>query len=143
MNYKRSFGKRSIESLTFVHPKLLQIVHRALELSVTDFSVIEGHRGRIAQETAYKLGNTKVQYPNSAHNQMPSLAVDLIPYPFKSWNDIEGFKQIADAMFQAAAELECEIRWGGDFNRDGDKTKTDAWDKPHFELHPWRKWKGK
>lgn len=72
---------------------------------------------------------------------MPACAIDVIPYPFTNWEDpkmIDGWVNIAVAMNDAATSLGIKIRWGGDFNRDGDKTKTDAWDKPHFELHPWR-----
>jgi len=141
--YQRTFGKASRVHLSQVHPEMLRVLSRALQICVTDFSVIEGHRPKAEQDLVFALGNSKVKWPNSAHNQLPSLAVDLIPYPFKGWNDIQGFKNIADAMFQAAAELNIEIRWGGDFNRDGSKTTKDGWDKPHFELHPWRNWKGK
>lgn len=139
---KRVFGKRSVLALNDVHPRLRLIAERALELCETDFSVLEGHRGEQEQNKAYRLGNTKVKFPNSAHNQMPALAIDCIPYPFKGWNDREGFQAISLAMHQAAREFDTEIRWGGDFNRDGNKTTSDAWDLPHYELHPWRSWRG-
>ena len=32
------------------------------------------------------------------------------------------------------------LQWGGDWNMDGDKTKSNAWDMPHYELNPWREW---
>lgn len=141
---KRTFGKRSKLALENVHPQLVKLAERALELCDTDFSVLEGHRGEAEQNKAYRLGNTKVKYPNSAHNQMPALAIDCIPYPFAEnggWKNEAGFQAIAQAMFQAARELKLDIRWGGDFNRDENKTVSDAWDKPHFELHPWRQWR--
>jgi hypothetical protein len=38
------------------------------------------------------------------------------------------------------AAQEEAFRWGGDFNMDGDKTTSDAWDAGHVEIHPWRDW---
>lgn len=145
------FGSRSKANLAQCHPALVQVATRALELSTQDFTVICGYRGKEDQEAAYRAGNTKVRYPNSAHNQTKngkprSCAIDVIPYPFTDWNDpkmIEGWKRIYAAFEQASRELAIPIRWGGDFNRDGDKTTSDAWDKPHFELHPWREWAAK
>ena len=137
----RVFGERSKRNLQNVHPLLTKIVTRALELSESDFTVICGHRDKAGQEAAQRAKTTKVGFPNSAHNQMPSCAVDVIPFPFTNWEDpamLRKWKQIADAMFAAAKEMKLEIRWGGDFNRDGDKTTRDSWDSPHFELHPWR-----
>lgn len=143
------FGTKSAALLATCHPELVKVMTRALALSKQDFSVICGYRGKEDQEKAFAAGNTKVHYPNSAHNQTGndgkprSCAVDVIPYPFTNWNDpamLTGWKTIADSVFAASKELGIPMRWGGDFNRDGDKTKSDAWDKPHFELHPWRDW---
>lgn len=139
-----TFGKRSLDNLAGVHPALVRVMNAAIKR--VDFTVICGYRGKDDQEAAFAAGNTKVHYPNSAHNQTSggvprSCAVDVIPYPFKGWNDpnlSKELKAVADVVFDEAKKLNIEIRWGGDFNRDGDKTKSDAWDKPHFELHPWR-----
>lgn len=137
----RVFGARSEGNLKNVHPLLVKITRRALQISESDFTVICGHRDRAGQEQAQRDKTTKVAFPNSAHNQLPSCAIDVIPYPFTNWEDKAMFrkwKQIADAMMAAAKELGLDLRWGGDFNRDGNKTTSDSWDSPHFELHPWR-----
>lgn len=144
----RVFGDRSKKNLAGVHPLLVSIAHRALENGTQDFTVICGYRDKAGQDAAIRAKTTKVAYPNSAHNQTHpvtgaprSCAIDVIPYPFTDWNDPamrKGWKAIADAMFQAAADMDTRLRWGGDFNRDGDKTVSDSWDSPHFELHPWR-----
>jgi len=147
MAYK--FGKRSLDNLATVHPELVRLMTRALELSETDFTVICGYRGKADQEDAFNRKTTKVHYPNSAHNQTGadgkprSCAVDVIPYPFTGWDDpamLTAWKQINEAVSKASAELSIPYRWGGDFNRDGNKTTRDGWDKPHYELHPWREW---
>lgn len=144
MAKKRTFGDRSLGNLSKVHPLLVTIATDALENGEQDFTVICGHRDKAGQEAAQKAKTTKVGFPNSAHNQLPSCAIDVIPYPFTNWDDPAmrtGWKKIADAMTAAAKRAGAAIRWGGDFNRDGDKTTSDAWDSPHFELHPWRNYK--
>ena len=139
----RVFGDRSKACLVFVHPKLRALAELALQIGPQDFTVIEGFRGQAEQDAAFKRGASKVKFPGSAHNQTPALAIDVIPYPFTGWNDEKAFREIYKQFSKAAEKLDVKIRWGGDFNRDGDKTRKDAWDKPHFELHPWRDWKKK
>lgn len=144
----RTFGDRSQRNLAGVHPLLVEIVTEALQTSASDFTVICGFRDKAGQDAALKAKTTKVAFPNSAHNQSHpvtkeprSCAVDVIPYPFTGWTDpamFKAWKQIADAIIAAGKKRKIEIRWGGDFNRDGDKTTKDSWDSPHFELHPWR-----
>lgn len=130
------FGKKSEAILTQVHPKLFAVTKRALELSEVDFSLTCGYRGKAEQDDAFKRKASKVRFPNSAHNQMPSCAVDTLPYPFTNWEDpamIAAWKKIGAAFIAASKELEIPIRWGG-----GIPDKSFNWDLPHFELHPWR-----
>lgn len=134
----RKFGDRSLGNLSKVHPLLVKVATHALENGTQDFTVICGHRDKAGQDEALRNKTTKVAFPNSAHNQLPSCAIDVIPYPFKGWDDRAGFRSIYDAMMAASKALKIEIRSGMDFNRDGDKTTNDAWDSPHYELHPWR-----
>lgn len=145
------FGTKSEALLAQCHPALVKLVRRALEISAVDFSILEGARGRADQEAAFNRGASKVHYGNSAHNaedpkvkgKARSCAVDVLPYPFTNWEDknmLTAWKEIARAFAQASRELNIPERWGGDFNRDGDKTTNDAWDKPHHELYPWRDW---
>ena len=87
-----------------------------------DFCVIEGHRGKIRQNLAFKNGVSKVQYPNSEHNPFPSHALDFIPWPFdgslESWNDTARFKAVADKFKEKAKahgiSIMCGIDWGWD-----------------------------
>ena len=149
----RVFGERSQRNLAGVYPLLVEIATDALQISKSDFTVICGYRDKAGQDAALRAGTTKVSFPNSAHNQSDpttkqprSCAIDVIPYPFTGWDDPAmrvAWKQIADAMFAAAKKRGVELRWGGDFNRDGDKTTKDSWDSPHFELHPWRTYAAK
>lgn len=138
------FSKRSLDNLAQCHPALQRVARRALALTGQDFTIIQGHRGREAQEAAFRAGNTKVRFPNSAHNAQPSCALDVIPYPFKGWNDKNihaELKEIARAFFAAAKAEGVAIRWGGNWSTtDVDAKGTKFVDSPHFELHPWKDW---
>lgn len=142
----RIFGSRSRSNLATCHPMLVKVAENALQRSKIDFTVIEGHRGKEAQDKAYRSGHSKVRFPGSAHNQQPSCALDVIPYPFKGWNDRDihnDLRAIAEAFFDAAKELGVTIRWGGNWSVASATAKgTGFVDSPHFELHPWREWVG-
>lgn len=121
MSYNLS--QRSMQNLSGVHPDLVAVVKRAIQITQQDFSVIEGIRNIDRQRQLYKKGDTKTM--NSRH--LTGHAVDLAPYPL-SW-DWEYFYPIADAMKQAAEELSVPTEWGGDW-----KSFPDG---PHWQL-PWK-----
>lgn len=123
-----TFGQRSLDNLASAHPDLQRVCKEAIK--VYDFTVICGHRGKEEQEAAVRTGKSKTHYPNSKHNSMPSLAVDIAPYPI-DWNNKERFYYLAGVMMGIAAQLGIALRWGGNWN--GDQTLGD-WDLPHFEL---------
>ena len=56
------------------------------------------------------------------------------PYPL-DWNDIDKFNKIKDAMFQAAKELDVNLRWGADWDGDGNYREKVEYDSPHFEIN--------
>ncbi len=116
--YSLSF--RSRQRLSGVHPDLVAVVKRAIEITKQDFSVIEGIRSVERQRELLKSGASTTM--NSRH--ITGHAVDLAPYPV-SW-DWEYFYPMADAMKQAAEELDVDLEWGGDW-----KTFKDG---PHFQL---------
>ena len=116
-------GKRSIERLQGVHPDLVRVVERAIELSTVDFTVLEGLRSPERQQTLVASGAS--QTLNSRH--ITGHAVDL-----GAWVDNQVdwswplYTKIANAMKAAANELGVSIVWGGDW-----RTFKDG---PHFEL---------
>jgi len=114
-------GKRSTDNLNGVHPDLVRVVKRALELSEVDFTVIEGLRTKERQAELLKQGFTRTM--NSRH--IVGQAVDIVPLPV-DWNNKARFGLVAAAMKKAAAELGVKITWGGDF-----KTFVDL---PHYQI---------
>jgi peptidoglycan L-alanyl-D-glutamate endopeptidase CwlK len=142
MTKKFKLGKVSLSRLEGVHPDLVAVVKRAIELTTVDFSVLEGLRTRARQTELFAQGRTRpgtiVTWTlNSRHFKNPSTsfghAVDLVPYPV-DWNTPAKFDAIADAMFAAAIELDVAIRWGADWDSDGKRRERGESDSPHFEL---------
>ena len=115
-----TLGKRSLQNLSGVHPDLVAVVKRAIEITEQDFSVIEGIRNINRQRELVKTGKSTTM--NSRH--LTGHAVDIAPWPI-SW-DWAPFCPIADAMMQAAEELEVDLEWGGDW-----KSFPDG---PHYQL---------
>ena len=119
MSYK--LGTRSLQSLSGVHPDMVAVVKKAIEITEVDFTVIEGIRNVSRQRELYKAGKSTTM--NSRH--ITGHAVDMVPWPV-DWEDLERFETMAKAMKAAAEELEIPIVWGGDWKS--------FYDAPHFEL---------
>jgi peptidoglycan L-alanyl-D-glutamate endopeptidase CwlK len=124
-------GPSSRQKLEGVHPHLVAIVERAIEISTVDFRVIEGLRTVERQRELVKSGASTTM--NSRHIRADNglgHAVDIVPLVNGkvSW-DWPLFYPIAAAMKQAAKELGLKLEWGGDW-----KSFKDG---PHWQL-PWK-----
>ena len=95
--------------------------------------VLEGHRGEEKQNAAYDKGNSKVRYPNGKHNQSPSVAVDVAPYPI-DWADRDRFHYFGGYVLGVAKQMGLNIRWGGDWNQDTQTKDNKFDDLVHFEI---------
>lgn len=131
------FGKRSQRRLEECHPVLQQIMYEALAVSPVDFTILCGHRTKAEQDDCCERGVSRVRWPNSLHNQQPSLAVDVAPFPI-NWRDRERFCYLAGIIKGVAAMRGVDLRWGGDWDDDGDLHDQRLSDLPHFELKSWR-----
>lgn len=138
------FGGGSQEKLKKVHPKMKCVVEKALSFGVLDFSVIEGIRTDERQAKLFAEGKSQLDGINKKSKHQPdevgfSQAVDLLPYPAEIngvnvWNDSSRFHILAGLMYAAASELGVVIRWGGDWDSDGNNKDSNFDDLPHFEL---------
>lgn len=131
-----TFSVASSKQLETLHPKLQEVLIDAVQYF--DFSIIEGHRGEVAQNAAFAKGLSKVQWPNGKHNTSPSTAVDCAPFPI-DWSDkpdaIRRFCYMAGFVMGSARRLGIKIRWGGDWDSDDDlRDEQGLRDFPHFEL---------
>ena len=130
-------GKTSLARLQGVDETLVNVVKRAIEISEVDFSVLEGVRTLERQRELYAQGRTapgKIVTWTMKSRHIEGKAVDLVPYPL-DWNDLEKFNKIKDAMFQAARELDVNLRWGADWDGDGNYREKGEYDSPHFEIN--------
>lgn len=131
-------NERSKKNLVGVHPVMVKIVERANDLcpiTVTEgLRTIERQKQLVAQKASKTMNSRHLKGVDGYGH-----AVDLAPMVGdkvkdpKHWMKAD-FILIKNAMFQAAKEQGITLRWGGDFNMDGDKTTSDSWDSCHFEL---------
>ena len=126
-----SYGKASLKRLATCHPKLQEVMRRVIQHR--DCSIVEGERGEEAQNKAFKEGKSKLRYPESKHNKSPSLAVDVIPWPEK-WESEDAFLDLHRIIVREAKAVDVTLRWGGDWDSDGDRTDQVFNDWPHYEL---------
>lgn len=121
-------GPRSISRLKGVHPDLVKVVERAIQITPVDFTVLEGLRSPERQRQLYEAGAS--QTLKGRH--LTGHAVDLGAWVNNEvrW-DWPLYHKIAAAMKQAAKELNIPLTWGGDW-----KSFPDG---PHFEL-PWKEY---
>ena len=117
-------SQRSLDRMKGVDSRLVAVVKRAIQISKYDFMVVEGLR-TIETQKKY-VGEGKSKTMNSYH--LKGEAVDLAPLENGAidWNNTKGqFDSVAEAMKQAANDLNVSIEWGG------------TWrfvDKPHFQI---------
>ncbi|MFD2112574.1 M15 family metallopeptidase [Thiorhodococcus fuscus] len=118
-------GARSLLRLRGIHPDLVRVVKRAIEITDVDFTVLEGVRSAARQRQLVASGASRTL--RSRH--LTGHAVDLGAYVggHVRW-DWPLYYSIESAMKQAAKDVGVNIEWGGDW--------TSFKDGPHWQL-PW------
>jgi peptidoglycan L-alanyl-D-glutamate endopeptidase CwlK len=122
------FSRKSKDKLKTCHKELQILFNLAIEY--WDCIIIQGHRGREEQNKYFADGKSKLRYPGSKHNKVPSLAVDVMPYhskePHIRWDDKLDLIKFSCYIKGLANGLGIKIKWGGDFNS--------FFDGPHWQL---------
>ena len=158
-----TLGQRSLKQYNTLHPDLQKIIDWGLRFCIVDFTLTEGHRPVERQFELYKKGRefvdgrwkvknkkwivTKIDGYNikGKHNHDPSLAVDFCAYvPGKveklMW-DTNHLSYIASSLVTIAeflfekGDIEHKLRWGGNWDKDGDLADNNFYDRPHVELY--------
>jgi len=150
-----SFGRASERRLKGVHPDLVAVNRLALKKSSQDFTVFEGVRDIETQREYVRRGVSQTM--NSKHLLQPDgygHAVDNVPWinGGPRW-ELVPCCMIAQAVREAAEELNIRIRWGGCWQvlngttapamtlveeysaRKRRQGRTAFIDGPHFELY--------
>lgn len=106
-------SEQSLTELCGVHPDLVAVVWRALQLTRQDFAVHDGLRTMEEQRTLVAAGASQTV----ASRHIKGCAVDLVPVINGKlrweWGAIY---PIAEAMRTAATELNISVRWGGNWS---------------------------
>lgn len=117
------FSSRSLRNLEGVHPDLVAVAHRALQVTEIDFLVTEGLRTREKQIELVRAGASRTT--RSRH--LTGHAIDVAAWVAGEvrW-DWPLYEELSRTFKRAALELKIPIAWGGDWKsfRDG----------PHYEL---------
>ena len=121
------FGKKSKQRLKGVDDKLITVLNELIK--IMDVTIIEGVRSKERQAELLKQGATKVKY--SKH--MEGKAVDLAPYPI-DWDNRDGFHYMGGMIRGIAKQLNINVRWGGDWDSDGDVKDNGFDDLVHVEI---------
>jgi peptidoglycan L-alanyl-D-glutamate endopeptidase CwlK len=96
-----------------------------------DLVVIESVRTPERQKRLLDEGKTRTL--QSKHLHRPSLAVDVAPMPV-DWRDTERFYEFGEYVVDEANGLGIDLRWGGDWDGDGDYKDQKFNDLVHFEV---------
>ena len=147
------YSIRSQKAFDSCCPELQKILlYIKIDLGI-DHTVLCGHREEEIQNSLYYASppKTKVKWPDSNHNILPSDAVDAVPYvklPNRyggiHWHDknkiiresyLREMVRFA-SIFQMVALLKFDIetRWGGDWDRDWSLIDNVFNDYPHHEV---------
>ena len=125
------FSTRSKSRLHTCDERLIDLFNEVVK--GFDCTIIEGHRGKKAQDEAFNKGNSKVKFPNGKHNKSPSIAVDVAPYPI-DWSDRDRFHYFSGYVLGIASQMGLNIRWGGDWDQDTQTKDNKFDDLVHFEI---------
>lgn len=118
------FSKRSLDNLKGVHPDLVAVAKKALELTVIDFIVTEGLRTLDRQRHLISQGASRTMKSRHLTGHAIDVVATLSPGTV-SWK-VKDMTMISKAFKEASKLLNIPIVWGGDW-----KTFKDT---PHYEL---------
>ena len=162
MELPHSLGQRSLIQYDTLHPDLRMVVDWALRHCLVAFTITEGHRsverqhelfksGREFLNGRWKLTKPKLKKTNidgyaikGKHNESPSHALDFCVYvsgkPELAW-DIPHLTYIGASLVAAGEALygqgaiSHKVRWGGNWDKDGDLADNNFYDRPHVEIY--------
>ena len=121
------FGKRSKQRLKGVNIVLVHILNKLVE--IMDVTIIEGKRTQERQNELVAKGASKTKYSKHIEGR----AVDVAPYPI-DWEDRERFHYMGGMLRGIAKNMGVNVRWGGDWDSDGEIKDNHFDDLVHIEL---------
>jgi len=120
-------GKKSQERLRGVNSQLVNILFELVK--IMDITVLEGVRTQERQDKLVAEGKSKTKFSKHITGQ----AVDLAPYPI-DWEDRDRFHYMGGMLRGIAKQMGVDVRWGGDWDSDGETKDNNFDDLVHIEL---------
>jgi len=135
INFKNVYALR----LATCHPELQRLF--AAVNQIIPCHPIVGFRTEADQNKAFDEKKSKLRWPRSKHNTMPSMAVDVVvdsapetPGVDIDWKNTPACYFFAGIVIAEARRLGIRIRWGGDWDSDMNLKDNSFNDLVHFEL---------
>jgi putative secretion activating protein len=143
-----SFSQASLDKMSKVHPKLVEVMKEAIKNSPFDFRITDGARTAEEQNALYQKGRSKPGpkvtncdgYKAKSNHQIKAdgfgHAVDIFPCgieengEYRKFTSEEGYddkklKIISEHILKIAKENGVNVEWGGNWKMH---------DTPHFEI---------
>ena len=144
------FSSTSKERLSTCDPYIQKVLNIAISRSQIDFGIAQGKRSVEDQKKYFNEGKSKVNPDNYSKEELPlkgkhitddvytlAGAVDIYAYisgKGASWDE-NHLCYIAGVIMSIDAELENKLRWGGNWDMDGEIVSDQGFDDlPHFEM---------
>ena len=125
------YSNRSAIKLAECDERIQRVFNEVIK--TVDCALLVGHRNQEDQEEMKDTGRSQLQWPDSSHNKLPSLAIDAIGYPI-DWNDRERITLFAGFVLGTAKQMGIDLIWGGDWNVNWQPADNSFDDLVHFEL---------
>ena len=129
-----------MSNLSLKSKSILETCHPDLRVLFTEVAkrisieALEGLRSSSRQKELVAAGRSKTLLSKHLSGDDGfSHAADVVPLPL-DWKNTKRFHILADHVRAVAGELGIKIRWGGDWDGDGDTTDQTFNDLAHYEL---------
>jgi len=106
------FSMKSLRQLGTCHSDLQRIAHHIIK--TYDITVVWGYRDGATQNRMFDEGVTRLEYPYSKHNRIPSFAFDIVPYP-TLYDSSEQLYYLGGRVKEFCMLEKIPIVWGGDW----------------------------
>ena len=129
------WGRKSSKNRILLVTGLIRVADRALGYGIMDFMIDCSFRNEYAQNMAYEDETSKVRWPYSKHNKLPTPAMDCVPIinGGASWNKVHCVA-LSGLILAAGKEEGINLRWGGNWDMDSEPiTDQDFQDLVHYE----------
>mgnify|MGYP003147218872 FL=1 len=125
------FGKRSLKRLEGVDTRLVSVLNKLIK--IMDVTIIEGVRSAEKQLEYFESGKSKIDGIKKKGQHQLGNAVDLAPYPI-DWDDRDRMHYMGGILIGIGHMMGYKLRWGGDWDRDGETKDNSFDDLVHIEI---------